>query len=134
MRRRQNQAGRGNRAGRQRAERRGRLAETLAALFLWVKGYRVLDRRARTPYGEVDIVALKGAVLAIVEVKARADAAQGLYAISATARRRIGLAGLAVAQRLRRPGLRLRFDVIIVTGGLGLTHVRDAWRSDDPRG
>lgn len=115
---------------RRQAERRGRAAETLAALVLWAKGYQVVGRRARTPFGEIDILAVKGPVLAVVEVKARPTREAGLLAITAAARRRLTMAGLAAAQRVRQPGLRLRFDLMIVTGPLSVVHVRDAWRAD----
>ncbi|MCA1748965.1 MAG: YraN family protein, partial [Sphingomonadales bacterium] len=39
------------------AEKRGRRGEGLAAWYLRLKGYRILDRNIRTPRGEVDIVA-----------------------------------------------------------------------------
>ena len=52
---------------RRAAERRGRSAEFLCAWALRCKGYRVLDRRARGPLGEIGIVARRRAVLAIVE-------------------------------------------------------------------
>ena len=56
---------------RQAAEARGRLAETIAANFLRLKGWTILDRRVRTPAGEVDIVMRKPGLVAFVEVKAR---------------------------------------------------------------
>jgi hypothetical protein len=56
---------------RARAERRGRVAEWAAVIFLMCKGYRILGHRLRTPYGEVDVAAWKSGVLVIVEVKAR---------------------------------------------------------------
>lgn len=43
---------------RRAAERRGRSAEIIAALWLMAKGYRILGQRLRTPFGEVDIAAL----------------------------------------------------------------------------
>ena len=55
----------------------GQKAETLAALWLRLKGYRILARRFRAPPGEIDLVARRGRVLALVEVKARADLAAG---------------------------------------------------------
>ena len=39
------------------AERRGRLGEIRAAWYLRIRGYRILDRRVRTPRGEIDLVA-----------------------------------------------------------------------------
>ena len=58
-------------SGRQAAERRGRLAEHVAAALLILKGYRILDRRHRGPFGEVDLIAVRGRRLAFVEVKQR---------------------------------------------------------------
>ena len=52
-------------------ERRGRLAEWGAAAFLIVKGYRILAYRQRTPFGALDLIALRGKRLAFVEVKLR---------------------------------------------------------------
>ena len=40
-------------------ERKGRRAENAAALWLQMKGYRILDRRARTPACEIDLIATK---------------------------------------------------------------------------
>jgi putative endonuclease len=117
-------------AGRRRAERRGRLAETWAALYLWAKGYRIIARRARTPHGEVDIAALKGDILAIVEVKARADVRAGLEAITARSRERILMAGVALSQRIGRTGLRLRMDVLVVTRWGVIRHQRNAWGAE----
>jgi putative endonuclease len=57
---------------------RGRWSEWVAAALLMAKGYRVLERRLRTPYGEIDLIAVRGRRLAFVEVKQRAtqDAAE----------------------------------------------------------
>jgi putative endonuclease len=58
---------------RRRHERRGRRAERIAALYLRLRGYRILERRFKVPSGEIDLVARKGKRLAFVEVKMRAD-------------------------------------------------------------
>lgn len=115
---------------RRRAERRGRLAETIAALSLMLRGYRIVARRARTPYGEVDIAARKADVLAIVEVKARPSFRAGLDAIPHRNRKRIAQAGMALAQSMGWVGLRHRYDLMVVTSLLQVRHVRDAWRLD----
>jgi putative endonuclease len=52
--------------------RRGRISEWLAAAAMLARGYRILGRRVRTPYGEIDLIAVRGRRLAFVEVKRRA--------------------------------------------------------------
>lgn len=53
---------------------RGNRGEILAAGLLIAKGYRILARRHRTPYGEIDIIAARLGRIAFVEVKRRATA------------------------------------------------------------
>src|SRR5882757_9209973 len=53
------------------AFRTGLSAETRAAAFLMAKGYRILAKRFRTPYGEIDLVARRRNLVAFIEVKAR---------------------------------------------------------------
>jgi putative endonuclease len=52
----------------------GRWGERLAEEHLLDKGYTVLERNVRTPYGEIDLVVETGGVLVFVEVKARSSA------------------------------------------------------------
>lgn len=54
--------------------RRGLSAEWVAVFLLMAKGYRILAQRHRTPYGEVDIIAVRGRRVAFVEVKRRPTA------------------------------------------------------------
>ena len=56
---------------RQRAQRRGRFAEWLCLWHLRLRGWRILARGWRCPSGEIDILARRGRVLAIIEVKSR---------------------------------------------------------------
>ena len=62
--------------------RRGRLSEWLAAAALLAKGYRILGRRVRTPYGEIDLIAVRGRRLAFVEVKRRATRGEAEAAVT----------------------------------------------------
>src|SRR3954452_22539734 len=62
------------------AFRTGLSAESRAA-FLMAKGYRILAKRFRTPYGEIDIVARRRNLLAFVEVKGRASLDEAGYAV-----------------------------------------------------
>jgi putative endonuclease len=114
------------------AERRGRRGEWVAILYLAMKGYRILGRRLRTPFGEVDIAAWKRGVLVIVEVKARASFAAGMYAVTPRAQQRIARAAQSLVGRWRLRDPPVRFDVIVVGAGWLPKHERAAWR-DEPR-
>ena len=111
------------------AETRGRGAETAAALWLRLKGYRVLARRMKTPVGEIDLIAQRGHILAFIEVKARATADAGAEALRPRQRDRIARAAEAyVRTRPDLVDLDWRFDLIVVTGGWRPRHLADAWR------
>lgn len=122
---------RGRAARRRRAYRRGRLAEWLCCWYLRLRGWRIVARDWRCPSGEIDILARRRGVLAIIEVKARAEVADAATALSPRQRRRIGRA--AQAFLLARPdlaGLTLRFDLMLVARGRPPLHWRDLWRLD----
>ncbi|MDX2235740.1 MAG: YraN family protein [Hyphomonadaceae bacterium] len=119
-------------SARRAAEQRGRRAELWAALWLMGKGYRILAHRARTPFGEVDLAAVRGRTLAIVEVKARRSREEGLHAVGIAQRERIGRAGLALAKRFRLHGASVRLDLMIVRPWAPPIHVRNAWGEDRP--
>ena len=67
---------------RQVAFRLGLSAESRAAAYLMAKGYRILAKRFRTPYGEIDIIARRRNLLAFVEVKARATLDDAAFAVT----------------------------------------------------
>jgi putative endonuclease len=116
------------------AERRGRLAEGAAALFLAMKGYRILARRFRAREGEIDLVAWhrlprpEGTVC-FVEVKWRPTIAEASESIGV--KQRVRLARAAEAFLMRHAYLReaqVRFDVILLAPASWPRHLRDAWR------
>lgn len=115
---------------RRAAEARGRASELIAALFLMAKGYRILAHRARTPFGEVDLAALKRGVLVIVEVKARATLAAGVEAVTPMQQERLARAAQALAGRWRMTKLPIRFDIVVVGARWAPQHVRGAWYVD----
>ena len=119
----------GRAATRRRAFRLGRRAETLCVWHLRLRGYRILARRARTPVGEIDIVARRGRVLAIVEVKARSSLDAAASAISARQRDRIGRAAAHfLANRPQGGDTTVRYDAMLVAPGRLPVHLPDAWR------
>jgi putative endonuclease len=101
----------------------GKSGEDLACDELLRRGYAVLDRRYRTRAGEIDIVAMDGAVLVFVEVKARHSARHGTPAEAITARKRRQIAAMAADYLFRRrpQAAGCRFDVVMVTVGPGGT-------------
>jgi len=48
----------------------GRIGEKVASKFLQNKGFVIIERNFRKPWGEIDIIAEKGGVVRFVEVKA----------------------------------------------------------------
>lgn len=114
-----------------RARRRGARAEALCRLALRLKGYRIVAAGRRSALGEIDIVARRGRVLAIVEVKARADLSAAGLAIGTAQRGRLARAAAQfLAARPDLAGLDLRFDAMLVTPWRWPLHLPDAWRHD----
>ncbi len=94
----------------------GRYGERVAAAYLADAGWEVVDRNWRGPSGELDIVALHGDELVVVEVKTRSGDAFGHPAEAVTARKLARLRRLA-AQWLATHDLHpagVRIDVIAV--------------------
>lgn len=111
-----------------RARRSGRVAEYVCALWLMAKGYRLLGFRLRTPQGEIDILARKGAVIVVVEVKQRATLEAALEAIGWRQREALRRAAVALASRSPAlASLAVRLDLIALAPGRWPRHIRDAW-------
>lgn len=107
----------------------GRRGEVLAALWLMAKGYRILGFRLKTPQAEIDLLAIRGRTLAVVEVKRRADLLAALEAVSFDQRDRLRRAALALASR--RPalaGAAVRLDLMALAPGRLPMHIPDAWK------
>jgi len=108
---------------RQAAEQRGRRAERIAALWLRLKGYRILGERVRTPAGEIDIVARRGRILAFVEVKARDDDTGASAALEPTRLRRVSRAANLVLSRYMEGCDGARIDALVVSRGRLPRHI-----------
>ena len=112
---------------RQQREAKGRRGELLAGWWLRLKGWSILDRRVKTPLGEVDLVARDGDVLVFVEVKWRARAADLDLAIDAYRLRRVAAAAEVIAPRYMQsgngPGQDMRIDVLLLAPGAMPRHL-----------
>lgn len=98
---------------RQHAEKRGRRAEFWAALYLRLKGYRILGQRVKTSRGEIDIVARRGPCLVFVEVKARPTLEAGHEILTRQTLRRVKAAVDVLAHRYGS-FTELRIDAILI--------------------
>ncbi|MEM9938660.1 MAG: YraN family protein [Pseudomonadota bacterium] len=118
-----------NSIARRKAEARGRWAERYAALYLRLTGHAILDQRARTPLGEVDLIVCKRDVLGFVEVKQRQSEASALQAVSDHSWQRISRAAAYWAARHPHyKELNWRYDLVAVTPWRLPKHYRDFWR------
>lgn len=109
----------------------GRRGEVLAAVWLMARGYRILGFRLKTRQAEIDLLAFRRGVLAVVEVKRRASLAIALETVSFDQRQRLRRAGLAIAAG--RPGLKgasVRLDLMALAPGRLPRHIPDAWTGD----
>jgi putative endonuclease len=115
-----------------KARRRGRLGEHLCRWHLRLRGWRILACDWRSPVGEIDILARRRGVLAVIEVKSRPDFATGAAAVLPRQRRRIARATEAfLALRPDLAVLAVRFDVMVVVPRRLPQHLPGAWLSDD---
>ena len=110
------------------AELFGRRGEDRAAWYLRLKGYRIIDRRVKTPGGEIDLVVRRFGVTAFVEVKSRMSRKEIGLALEAVNTRRIARAAEHYVSR--HPALAatpLRFDVIFLAPMMWPRHVKGAF-------
>ena len=112
---------------REAAEARGRRGERLAAWYLRLKGWRILDRRVRTPAGEIDLIAKRGNLIAFIEVKTRASAAELDFAIDEKRLSRVAAAAEILSARYAVQGEDIRIDVILIAPGVRPRHIENAW-------
>ncbi len=115
---------------RQQNEKKGRKAEKLAANFLRLKGYRILDERFRSARGEIDIICKRGKQILIVEVKAHKTVENSLYAVTPKQQKRIVAATEDWLKLQSFDNFSLRFDVIAIVPKHLPAHIKDAWRPD----
>lgn len=122
---------------RQKAYKAGLWAESLAAYYLRFCGYRILERRYKTPVGEIDLVVRKGNVIAAVEVKARDNVALGIEAVHPRNRLRVERAASYFIGGFPEYAVcAVRFDIVAVALAYGFwpvrfRHLPRAWDARD---
>ncbi len=92
----------------------GNTGEKLARYYLIKKGYQILERNYKVPFGEIDIIAEKNDCLCFIEVKCRKSKKYGLPEESITQYKKdkiIKVAQMYIKQK-RVQDKFFRFDVI----------------------
>ena len=111
-----------------RAYRKGFTSEWLAAAALLARGYRIVAWRYRTKLGEIDLIARRGDLVLIVEVKARASLAAAMDAVAFQSARRIeGAADMWLSRQPDYARLSVRFDLVAVLPWRWPVHVENVF-------
>ena len=111
-------------------QRIGKWGEDAAAAYLAGCGYEVIARNARTPYGEIDIVAKQADITIFVEVKTRTSNKMGLPEDSVNPRKQAHMIACAEHYAAENAIDHWQIDVVAVEGKAGLepkiTHFENA--------
>ena len=107
--------------------RLGFWGETRACRFLKKRGFKIVERNFRCPFGEVDIVAEKGGVTAFIEVKTRTSDYFGAPNEAVDERRKQRYRNaVRFYYANRQIDCTVRFDIIEVTNE-GINHIENAF-------
>jgi putative endonuclease len=110
----------------------GLAAEEAACQALLADGWTIHARRLRTKAGEVDAVAEKAGILAIVEVKARPTLAAAATALTPKQRSRLlGACDIILGEHPDWGTNGVRFDILVVDQGGQVRRIADAFRLGD---
>jgi putative endonuclease len=120
----------------QKTYQRGIISEKIAAFWLRLKGYKILERRYKTKLGEIDLIARHQNTIIFIEVKARPTMALALESITPTMKRRIENTARYYIAHHDVEGCDMRFDVVAVMplkladikqGQFFIHHLDNAW-------
>jgi putative endonuclease len=108
----------------------GQWGEETAAKHLNERGYEIITRNARTPYGEIDIVAKQNGITIFVEVKTLTSSKNFFPEQNVTARKRQHMLACAEHYAVEHNIDHWQIDVIAVEGKKGaeakITHFENA--------
>jgi putative endonuclease len=108
----------------------GQWGEEAVVAYLTQRGYEIMARNARTPYGEIDIVAKQADITIFVEVKTRTSNKMGLPEESVNLRKQAHMLACAEHYAAENAIDHWQIDVIAVEGKVGwepkITHFENA--------
>lgn len=114
----------------------GRRSERAAAKYLRKLGYRILAANVADTEGEIDLLALDGGTLVVVEVRSRSVDDPGVAAatVNYPKQRKLTEATLRFLSRRRLLGANVRFDVLAIAWPPGareptVRHIRHAFEA-----
>lgn len=112
----------------QKAEKRGRMAEILALIWMILKGYSLLERRYRTREGEIDLILKRRKTLVFLEVKTRKTLEEAHACLKPSQCHAIRKAAQRYLSRHQHfSSYTLRFDVFLLVPKKWPVHLENAW-------
>jgi putative endonuclease len=112
-----------------RNQRIGTWGEQAASDYLRARGFEILDRNVRTPYGEIDLLALRDRQTIFVEVKTRTSRTLGPPEISVSPRKQAHMIACAEYHAQQQQIDHWRIDVVAVErvgGQVRIIHFENA--------
>lgn len=109
---------------------KGISAEQKVVQFLLHHGYTILCQRYRTPEGEIDIIAKKGNVFHMIEVKHRPTLSEAREAISPRQRQRINAAAQVFLATTDQDDFDVQMDAVFVVDN-SIVLLEKAWSVDE---
>jgi putative endonuclease len=96
----------------------GKQSELVVANYLEQQGFTILEQNYKKFFGEIDIIARYGNIIAFVEVKARKKDATLMHElVTPSKQRKIGMVARSfISQHMQDQDLTYRFDVSLVHG------------------
>jgi putative endonuclease len=97
----------------------GNIGERAARVYLESIGYKIIDMNYSTKFGEIDIVAYDGTILAFIEVKSRRSTRYGSpgEAVDRNKQKKLIRTALAYIAKNKTFYSQIRFDVVEVIIG-----------------
>ena len=121
-------------SAKEKAYQLGVVAEYAAIFVLFIKGYSILHRRYRCPFGEIDIIAKKGNTTVFCEVKARQDYKTAVESLSEKQKKRIIRSSEYYMSHLKTRPINnkidtelFRCDIMLVLPLRLPVHIKNAW-------